>query len=116
MVHLEPNQRAVRIVKAESNSISIYGIYNKKATFAAMRALNWSGFKLWNYLNLNQSGYELGLSMKDVVKECGMNKNTYYTAVKELIDKGYLVEVELYPNLTGYLFIEQGYGGETEGT
>jgi hypothetical protein len=32
--------------------------------------------------------------------------------VKELIEKGYLVEVELYENLTGYLFIENGYGGE----
>ena len=34
------------------------------------------------------------------------------TAIAALIEKGYLIECELYPNLTGYVFIESGYGGE----
>jgi predicted ArsR family transcriptional regulator len=52
------------------------------------------------------------LSTSEAAKELGINADTVRAAVNELIEKDYLVEVELYPNLTGYLFIESGDGGE----
>ena len=79
-----------------------------------MRALNGSAYKLWSYLGHNQNEHEFGLSMEDVCRQTGISKNSYHRAVKELIEKGYLVEVELYPNLWGYLFVEHGDGGEKE--
>lgn len=41
-----------------------------------------------------------------------MSRPTYLNAFNILVEEGYLVPVELYPNLNGYLFIESGYGGE----
>lgn len=41
-----------------------------------------------------------------------MAKKTYDNAIQTLIDRGYLVQVELRENIMGYLFIEEGYGGE----
>lgn len=71
-----------------------------------MKNLKPSAFKLWGYLNSNQMNYEFGLSSADAQKVCNFSYNTYAAAVNELIEKGYLVAVELYPNLTGYLFLE----------
>ncbi|MBR4890369.1 MAG: hypothetical protein IKU15_03675, partial [Clostridia bacterium] len=48
------------------------------------------------------------------METCGIAKNTYLNAVNTLIEKGYLVQVELYPNLTGYLFIEEGLEPDVE--
>jgi hypothetical protein len=47
-----------------------------------------------------------------VTAETGLGKAAYQGAVRELIEKRYLIECDLYEKLTGYLFIENGYGGE----
>lgn len=115
--HLAPNQKAVRIIKAPTNSDHPYSLINKSAAIRAMQNLRNAALRLWLYLSLNQGGYEMGLSQKDVYYTCDISKPTYLAAVHELIDKGYLVEVELYPKLKGYLFLEdaemtQADGGE----
>ena len=71
-----------------------------------------NAFKLWAYLNAHSNEFEFGLSSKDVMQICSMSRNTYDKAVKDLIDAGYLIKVELRPNLEGYLFLEEGNGGE----
>lgn len=109
---LYSGQKAIRTIKAESNKDNPYSIFNMAALEGAMKRLKPNAFKLWCYLNRHQTNYEFGLSAVDACQACGIAKNTYLAAVKELIEKGYLVEVELYENLTGYLFIESGYGGE----
>lgn len=109
---LYPNQKAIRIAKAESNKDNAYAIFNCAALQKAMTFLNPSAFKLWCWLNSNQNGYEFALSLADTAQHTGLGKTAYQGAVRELIEKKYLVECELYPNLKGYLFIEQGYGGE----
>lgn len=105
-LQLAANQKAVHIVKAESNSKNPYSIFNLSALEGAMKKLNPNAFKLWAYLNANQNNYEFGLSNKALKEATGMCKNTYYAAVNELIDKEYLVKVELRENLPGYLFFE----------
>lgn len=105
---LAPNQKAIRIVKAVADKENKYGVFNKETMMKAMRALRPSTFKLWCYLGVNQDSYEFGFSSQDASLQCGMSKRTCIESIKELIEKGYLVEVELYPNLTGYLFIETG--------
>lgn len=113
-LNLHPNQKAVRIIKENSSAASPYSIFNRAALDRALKTLKPSGFRLWAYLNANQTNYEMGLSMKDVGEATGMCKNTYYLAVEDLVKNGYLVKVELRENLPGYLFIEGGYRGETE--
>ena len=102
------NQKAIRIIKTAADKENIYGIFNKDIMYEAMRQLTPSAFKLWCYLGLNQNGYEFGLSFTDVHEKCGISRSTYYDAVKELEEKNYLVKVQLYDNLEGYLFVEAG--------
>ena len=110
---LAANQKAIRIIKADSNKDNTYTIYNLAATRKAMKDLNPTAFKVWCYFNSNAGGYEFGLSSKDVCEACGISRNTYDKAITSLIEKGYLVQEELYENLKGYLFIEDADGGDS---
>jgi hypothetical protein len=56
-----------------------------------MQVLNGSGLKLWLYLNKNQDNYRTELSRVDCAK-WGIKKDSYYSAVDELIKKGFLVQ------------------------
>ena len=105
------NQKAIRVVKAESNADHPYSIFNYAALQKAL-SLPPVAFKIWTYLAANKNGYEFGLSRTKVCEVCNIAKNTYLNAVNTLIEKGYLVQVELRPNLSDYLFIEQGFCGE----
>lgn len=101
-------QKTIRIIKAISNKENTYGIFNKQAMYNAMNKLSPSAFKVWCYLNSNQNEFELELSSIDVRPKCNIGRRTYYDAVNEMIEKGFLVEVELRYNKTGYLFLESG--------
>ena len=48
-------------------------------------------FKLYMYILSNQDSYIFGLSQKDVANRAGIPEATYRTAIKELVDKKYLV-------------------------
>lgn len=108
MVSLAPNQNAVRIVKAPADKDHLYGVYNRAAMENAMKKLSPSGFKFWCYLGMNQDGYEFGLSFINVHECCGLGRSTYYSTVKELEEKGFLIKIQLYKRLPGYLFVETG--------
>ena len=58
----------------------------------AMKDLKGSSFKLWTYFNKNQDNYRFELSQK-VCAEWGIKKDSYYSAVKDLIEKRYLVPI-----------------------
>ena len=112
MPELSNNQKAIRVVKAESNAHNPYSIFNYAALREAMKLPN-AAFKIWAYLNAHSNGHEFGLSSKEVCEVCKISRNTYDKAIQVLISEGYLVRVELYPNLTGYLFVERKFSGET---
>ena len=52
----------------------------------AMKDLRGSSFKLWTYFNKNQENYRFELSQK-ACAEWGIKKDSYYSAVKDLIEK-----------------------------
>lgn len=106
---LVPNQKAIRIKKEKSGKENLYSIVNLAAQKEAMITLKPNAFKVWCWLNSNQDNYEFGLSGKVVQEECNISKGTYDTAIKELKEKKYLVETELYEGLKGYVFYEGGY-------
>ena len=71
---------------------------NLDALQTAMKTLNGSGLKLWLYLNKNQDGYRFELSRVDCAN-WGIKKDSYYKAVEELIQKGFLVQDHFGSNL-----------------
>ena len=67
-------------------------MYNLDGLQYAMIDLKGEALKLWLYLGKNQNGYTFGLSKVDAMKWGIGSKSSYDRAVKELIEKGYLVE------------------------
>lgn len=56
---------------------------------------------MWAYLNKNQENYQFELSQK-ACAEWGIKKDSYYSAVKDLIDRGYLVPITPYSNIYNF--------------
>ena len=107
------NQKTISIQKEKSDKEHLYSIHNLEAGEVAMCTLKGETFKLWYYLNRNQNGYTFGLSPKDALQKGIGSKSSYDRAVKELIEKGYLVNTkgnhynfyELPPNLNEEIII-----------
>lgn len=88
-----PNQKTIKVAKEKCDKNNLYAMYNLDALQHAMIDLKGETFKLWCYINKNQNGYTFALSMVDAIKWGVGSKSSYNRAVKELIDKGYLVLV-----------------------
>lgn len=88
------NQKTIKIQKEKSNKNNLYAIFNLEALQFAMNDLKGESFKLWCYLNKNQNGYTFGLSAADAMTWGVGSRSSYNRAVKELTDKGYLVQKE----------------------
>jgi len=85
-----PNQKKITINKMETNSNNPYTIINLNTLQNAMSTLKKAGtFKLWIYLAKNQHNYTFDLSCAEC-KKWGLKPDTYHSAVKELIELGYL--------------------------
>ena len=90
---------------------------NLDAMQEAMKVLNGSGLKLWLYLNKNQDGYKFELSRVECAK-WGIKKDRYYSAVEELVKKGFLVQDHFGSNLFWFyesaVSVKQNYFSETQ--
>ena len=87
-----PNQRIIKIEKAKTDMDNIYTKLNIEASSTALATLSANGFKLWFYFAKNENNYEMLLFRVNVTEQCGMSENTYRSAFKELVQKGYLVQ------------------------
>lgn len=87
-----PNQKTITVQKEKCDKQNLYATYNLEAFQNAMIDLKGETFKLWCYLGKNQNGYEFALSKVDALNWGVGSKSSYDRAVKELIEKGYLVE------------------------
>ena len=86
------NQKIIKLApRTRRDAEHLYSMNNIEALQAAMQVLNGSGLKLWLYLNKNQDGSRFELSRVDCAK-WGIKKDSYYSAVEELINKGFLVQ------------------------
>ena len=85
-----PNQKVVKINKEECDQTHLYAKINLAAMEAAAQNLDAGAFKLWIYFSKNQDDYTFALSSKDVDNTFGMKKGQYDTAIKKLIEGGYL--------------------------
>lgn len=98
-----PNQKVVQIQKEKVGKNNLYAVISLKGIDDAA-TLPKTAFKLWIYLVKNQDKYSFALSCKDFCRWAGVSKNTYETAVKELIERSYLVRKEEGSNV--YIFYE----------
>lgn len=87
-----PNQKTISVYKEKCSAEEKYSMYNLYALQTAMNNLKGEAFKLWVYIGKNQHGYTFGLSKVDAINWGIGSKSSYDRAVKELIEKGYLVE------------------------
>ena len=88
-----PNQKRVIIgERVKRNKDNLYAMMNISALREAMQNLKGSSLKLWLYFNKNQDKYNFELSRSDCLS-WGIKKDSYYSAVGDLIDKGYLVPI-----------------------
>lgn len=100
-------QKIIIVKKAEVGKDDLYTKINLDAIEEAMKILKGNCFKLWMYIAKNKDQYQFALSCVDFCRSANVTKPTYLGAVKELVDKGYLVPSKEEPtNL--YIFYEGG--------
>ena len=89
-----PNQKTIKVLKeaCSKKEGEYYTAINLNALQYAMIDLKGETLKLWLYIGKNQDKYTFGLSKVDAIKWGIGSKSSYDRAVKELIEKGYLVE------------------------
>ncbi len=102
--HTSPNQRSVITHKTLSDKEHPYGICNIAATLIAAKELTDRAFKLYIRMSLHQDGHTYALSPVEINNSIGMTDKRYREAVKELIDKGYLVQHKDHKSV--YIFYE----------
>lgn len=97
-----PNQKTITVKKEPTDNQNYYTMINLNALELASIDLKAGAFKLWIYLAKNQNNYTFALSNKAAQQYFGIKKDQYDSAVKELIEKGYLIET----SKNKYLFSE----------
>ena len=105
-----PNQKVITVNKSICDKEHIYAQCNLKANKMALKELSANAYKLYMYFALNQDDYTFALSYVHVYSITGMSEKTYHRAVKELIEKGYLVKEKDKKNQ--YIFYDGKINGE----
>ena len=105
-----PNQKVITVNKSICDKEHIYAQCNLKANKMALKELSANAYKLYMYFALNQDDYTFALSYVHVYSITGMSEKTYHRAVKELIEKGYLVKEEDKKNQ--YIFYDGKINGK----
>lgn len=85
-----PNQKIV-VIQKEKVFKDFLQVSNDNWKEAS-RNLKDSSFRMYMYLSANANFFNLALSQKTVEEEIGVKKTAYHSAIKELLEKGYLVE------------------------
>jgi hypothetical protein len=103
-----PNQKKIKVEKQPCNSHNKFATINQHAMQKAMCELNTMGsIKLWLYLAKNKNEYIFDLSCAECEK-WGLKPDAFHAAVKELINKGYLI----HSKANEYVFVEIGAYGQ----
>lgn len=92
IVYTVPNQKVVKVKHYLCDGTHLYAMCNLKSNKKALQELSPNTYKLYMYFSLNQDDYTFALSCQAVCNATGMSDSTYKKAVRELVDKGYLVK------------------------
>lgn len=98
------NQKHFVFINAPKNKQNPYSVYNNEALIKAQTTLSHSAFRMYIYFGtFKELPDGLNLSVKDATAKTGLSARSYYNALKELEEFGY---IEPQSNDT-YLFIEK---------
>lgn len=99
-----PNQKII-LIKRESDKArkDFFKVSNENLN-EAMYNLKPSTFMLWVYFADNANGYKMDLYPVDFCTKCRISDSTYRRGMKELQEKGYLVQSDQAKNI--WLFKE----------
>lgn len=88
------NQITYNVYKAPVNTkTDLYVMIEMEEFMGAMQDLSGNAFKVWCYMAKNKWEYQEELSSKYCKEKCGLGKTAYDNGIKELKEKGYLVDV-----------------------
>lgn len=88
-----PNQKRITINKEIQPPFTQI---NNNDMYEAMAILKDSGFKLYMYFAANQDKYVLELSPADIVNKGLMSRASYYNALDNLMNMGYIINDQFY--------------------
>lgn len=107
---LYANQNLISFQSTPRNKNNPFGVYNKQALFKAASELSSCAFKLYIYLGSFQELQDnFYLSKQDVLNKMSISENSYFSAKKELKQKGYLIKDENTSQKGAYVFVESPY-------
>lgn len=114
MPYTPPNHRPFKIAQYPANDNRKKGIFHQHFPMNygcleyALRTLTPTEFKVWMWFSSRRDQEEFVLSRQEVMKSCGISKNTYREALAALEEKDFIIKAELHSNFEGYLFIQEG--------
>lgn len=89
------NQRHISFQNVPRNANNPYNTYNRLSLQKAISTLSHSALKLYLYFgNYRDMPEGIYLSKQDALNSTGLSEKSYFSAVKELKDKGYLIQDE----------------------
>jgi hypothetical protein len=88
-ISVAPNQKVIEIRKVHPQKGKILDIASNKL---AMQELGLAAYMLYMHFVLNIPGYLEALSIKTLTETTSLSAKTYYKAINELIENGYLVK------------------------
>ena len=104
---LYTNQKHISFQIAPRNKNNPYNEYNRSGLLDAICTLSHSALKIYLYFgsfsNLQTGIY---LSKQDVMHTTNMSEKSYFTAMKELKEKGFLIQDENNPGNDFYIMYE----------
>lgn len=104
---LYTNQKHVSFQNMPRNKNNPYNEYNRSALKEAMCNLSHSALKLYLYLgNFRDMQSGIYLSKQDAIHNTNLSEKSYFSALKELKEKGYLTQDEWNTNKDYYILYE----------
>lgn len=100
-VKVAPNQKVVEVHKEKFKSVMNIQLNRKAQVTLSLQA-----YALYMHFMCNIHGYRELLSPEQISKTTALGEKAYYKAVKELIEKKYLVKVENTDMPNYYVFYE----------
>lgn len=73
---------------------NLLSIRSQQGEKIAMKSLSPSALKIYLFVTANANGYHFLLTSNGVIAELGFSRRTYTSAMKELIDQGFLIKRE----------------------
>lgn len=103
---LYTNQKHVSFQNVPRNANNPYNSYNRSALHQAMNTLSSSALKLYLYFgDYRDMQGGIYLSKQDALHSTNLSEKSYFSALKELKEKGYLLQDE-WSSDDAYIFYE----------